>query len=117
MTDGQTGSRWRLHVALVAGLAVCVVGFTVELRRGMDGHWGAWAYVLEWPLFAVAGTFIWWRLLHADDAPTAPTKLPANATERAPTVPTADDQDLRAWQAYVERLNASEEHRTDRPDD
>ena len=71
------GERWRLHGALVLGLAVCAVGFTVELGRGLDGHLPAWVYVVEWPLFAAGGAFLWWRLLHDDpDAVDHPVAAP-----------------------------------------
>jgi len=100
MNQDPVGSRprhWRLHVTLAFGLLVCVVGFTVELGRARHGHLPAWVYVVEWPLLAGCGTYLWWRLLHdTDDATPATTP---DTPEIAP-----DDPDLAAWQAYVASL-------------
>jgi hypothetical protein len=95
--------RIRLHGALVLGLAVCTLGFTVELRRGLGGHLAAWVYVVEWPCFAVVGGLMWWRLLHLDDATGAE---PAAASEPAPA--DVEDGGLTAWREYVARLEAGD---------
>jgi hypothetical protein len=101
-----------LHVTLAAGLTLCVVAFIIELGRGVHGHWGAWVYVVEWPVFAVFGTFIWWRLLHSDERPLKRAPEAAAAPKPATTTE-ASDPELDAWQAYVERLHKSEEGRPD----
>jgi hypothetical protein len=90
--------RWRLHAALVVGLGLCTLGFVVELGRGVHGHLLAWAYVVEWPLFAICGTVAWWRLVRESGQPTRPRPL-----DHGPVIP-ADDPELVRWQAYVERM-------------
>jgi hypothetical protein len=91
-------------VTLAVGLTICLVGFWVELHRGLGGHLPAWVYVAEWPIFAIVGAVMWWRLLHdetsAEPGP-APDPPPGNAG-----LPT--DPGLEAWQAYVARLEAGE---------
>jgi hypothetical protein len=92
---------WKLNVALAVGLAVCVLGFVVELRRGLDGNFVAWVYVIEWPLFAGAGAYLWWRLRHED--PTTESSL-----DRA-AVDDPEDAGLRAWREYVDRLESGDD--------
>lgn len=101
----QWGSApaWRLHAALVAGLALSGTATWLEWTRAHAGHPVAWVYTFEWPLFALLGTYLWWRLLHAD-APSSPT--PTARPEARPE----PDPELLAWQAYLDRL-----HRADPP--
>jgi hypothetical protein len=100
-----TGIRWlsgpslRLHAALATGLALSGGATWLEWTRAREGHSIAWVYTFEWPLFAVLGGYLWWRLLHAEEKP-AP--VPAR------TVETGDlevDAELLAWQEYLARLN------------
>ncbi len=99
----------RLHVGLLAGLALCALGCWVEWRRAFQGHQAAWVYSVEWPLFALMGTYIWWRLLH-DHLPGRTRR--AAPADRQPSMAQpddahrADDPGLAAWQAYLERLHA-----------
>jgi len=98
---------WRLNLALIAGLAVCLFGFVVELRRGLAGNFLAWVYVFEWPLFAAGGTYLWWRLRN-DDLTTEPDLDPASSVD-------PDDADLRAWRAYIDRLESDDGSAGGRP--
>lgn len=98
-----SASAWRLHAALVAGLALSATATWLEWSRAHAGHTVAWVYTFEWPLFAVLGTYLWWRLLHAD-APSSPTPKAHSEARSDP------DPELLAWQAYLDRL-----HRADPP--
>ena len=104
MPTRRRSQRWRLHAALVVGLTICFVGFAVELHRGLGGNLPAWVYVAEWPLFALVGSVMWWRLLHDEDAdePAATTSSPPS------TAVEPHDADLEAWQSYVARLEAED---------
>ena len=101
--DWWSASALRLHATLALGLAGCAVASVIEWRRALSGHAIAWVYAVEWPLFAVVGTWVWWRLLRGDDAaprPAKPTKRPEPAQ--------AADPQLIAWQAYLARLHAAD---------
>ncbi len=97
-----SGPALRLHAALVAGLALCAAATWLEWTRAHAGHAVAWVYTFEWPLFAVLGTYLWWRLLHADVTTTPPAPREDGGTH--------PDPELLAWQAYLDRL-----HRLDPP--
>lgn len=103
MTSGRPHRRWPLHLALLVGLAICVLGVTVEWRRAHQGHLSAWVYVVEWPVFAIVGAVIWWRLLHED--PSRPKQ-----SRTAPPAPLTDpeDPDLQAWNQYVDRFTSAD---------
>ena len=119
----------RLHLTLAAGLALCVGAFTFEVGRALGGNSLSWAYVFEWPIFAVFAVYMWWNLLHDTDggrprrrsaeqagggAPTgggaAATGVGATGTSADDTGDTivagADDPDLAAWQAYLATMEA-----------
>ena len=106
-----SATSWRLHAALVAGLTLAGVATWLEWTRAHAGHAVAWVYTFEGPLFAILGTYLWWRLLHAD-VPSVPREQRrqrpgAGAGSGAETEP---DPELLAWQAYLDRL-----HRADPP--
>lgn len=111
----RTPVQWRsrtalkLHATLLAGLALCAVASWIEWRRALDGRAIAWVYAFEWPLFAVLGTYAWWRLVH-DDEPR--TRRP----RRSPRTHIAeDDPGLVAWRSYLEDLHAGERSESGEP--
>lgn len=107
-----TGSDARhLHVTLLAGLALCVGAFIVELLRALGGHSFSWMYVVEWPLFAGFGLYVWWTLLHGRDRVPRTTK-----NEKAPQAAEGPDEHLDAWNLYLQVMEAAEEQQDrDRP--
>ena len=61
------GDAFRLHLTLTLGLALCVSAFIFEVMRALGGNSLSWAYVFEWPIFAVFAIYMWWNLLHGND--------------------------------------------------
>jgi len=104
----RTRVRWlsapalRLHTALLAGLALAGTATWLEWTRAHDGHTVAWVYTFEWPLFAVLGVGLWWRLLHPESRP------PRDDPEGRQPAGTAVDPELLAWQAYLARLHEAD---------
>lgn len=96
-----SGAALRLHAALLGGLALAGTATWLEWTRARAGHAVAWVYAFEWPLFALLGTYLWWRLLHADGSH-------AQEQAPAPVADPADDPELLAWQAYLDRLHAAD---------
>jgi len=102
--DAGDGVGWlsrsslKLHATLLLGVALCVYATQFEWFRAREGHQIAWAYVFEWPLFAVMGVYLWWTLLHADRTGQQPRR---SAESLAP-----EDAGLEAWQEYLRRLHS-----------
>ncbi|MDQ1661016.1 MAG: hypothetical protein QOJ68_996 [Blastococcus sp.] len=102
-----SGPSLRLHAALTSGIALAGGATWLEWTRAHDGHAVAWVYTFEWPLFAVLGTVLWWRLLHAE---TQPARQPGRTPETGAPEAGAEaaDPDLLAWQAYLARLHEAD---------
>lgn len=90
----------RLHGAWILGVAGCAAASWLEWTRALSHHHEiAWVYAFEWPLFALMGSYLWWKLLHADSTEPGPAPRdtrPSNAE---------DDVGLRAWEDYLARLH------------
>ena len=81
----------RLHAALAAGLALSGARPGSSGPGRTDGHAVAWVYTFEWPLFAVLGRYLWWRLLHAG------RPRPASARRRRPADRRRRTAGRRSW--------------------
>ena len=105
--DEHARVRWtsapalRLHAALLTGLTLAGGATWLEWTRAHDGHAVAWVYTFEWPLFAVLGIWLWWRLLRPVDAAGGDHADAAAAG-------TTPDPELLAWQAYLARLHEAD---------
>lgn len=96
-----SGPAMRLHAAMLAGVALAGAATWLEWTRAREGHAIAWVYTFEWPLFALLGLYLWWRLLHPAEQPEQrPGPGPDGAASRA-----RPDPELLAWQAYLARLH------------
>jgi len=92
-----TGSQaLKLHLTLAVGLALCIAGFYFELSRALGGNSLSWAYVFEWPAFAVFAIYMWWNLLHGGGRRRQPPAKPRVAPEHVGM--------LRAWQEQQRQL-------------
>ncbi len=102
----------RLHLTLAVGLALCISAFIFEVGRALGGNSLSWAYVFEWPIFAVFAVYMWWNLLHDTDEGRTRHRsaIPADgtATTDAAVAASDDDPDLAAWKAYLRTMEADE---------
>jgi hypothetical protein len=117
---------FRLHLTLGAGLTICIAAFVIEVIRALDGNTLSWAYVFEWPIFAVFAVYMWWNLLHGRDGSR---RKPPGRDHVGPDGPRAGgdgsaahadgvdpgDADLLAWREYLKKMEA-DEARTAGPD-
>jgi len=55
-----------LHVALVVWFPACLFAFWWQVHRAFDGNGLSYLYSVEWPVFALAGVWGWWQLVHTD---------------------------------------------------
>ncbi|WP_245973950.1 hypothetical protein [Thermomonospora umbrina] len=115
LTPGWLG----LHALAVALCSAFLVFGWWQLSRAQEGNDRSWAYVFEWPIFAVFVIVMWVKMIRDelnDDGVPKP-KLPLEPAE--PPAKDAiiklheeDDEDLAAYNRYLARLNA-EPHRRD----
>ncbi len=97
-----TGSEAvKLHITLVVGLSLCVAAFIFEVKRALGGNELSWAYVFEWPLFAVFAVYMWWTTLHQN-------RGRRRAAARPKTVAPEHVEMLKAWQEQQRRLAAAD---------
>jgi hypothetical protein len=85
----------------VLGAPGCFAAGWFELTRALGGRQIAWVYAFEWPLYGVAGTYMWWRMFRTRE----PVKRERPVRSAAHDI-AADDPGLTAWQDYVARLHA-----------
>lgn len=106
-------------------LAVTFPGFLAlgwwQLHRALDGNELSWAYTFEWPFFACYAVFMWWRIIHDDDAKAldvvkrGPRWMGRFRSRSADSE--SDDTALEQYNAYLAALRASgEEKKTPRID-
>lgn len=97
-----TGSEAvKLHLTLAGGLILCIAAFLFEVKRALGGNELSWAYVFEWPLFAVFAFYMWWNLLHQ--------KRGKRRVDSKPKVVAPEHVEmLKAWQQHQRELAAAE---------
>jgi hypothetical protein len=96
---------------LFLGVPGCLAAGWFELTRAMGGREVAWVYTFEWPFYAVAGSYMWWKIWHrnpqayAGAAASVSGHGEQDAVRQAPERPD-DDPELAAWQRYLANLEA-----------
>ena len=91
----------KLHTTLGAVLALCLAAFWFEVRRALGGNELSWAYVFEWPIFAVFAVYMWWATLHPNRR--------RRRTEAQPKVVAPEHvQMLKNWQDHLRTMAAAE---------
>jgi hypothetical protein len=94
----------KAHLTLGLGLAVCSVAFWFEIRRALGGNGLSWAYVFEWPLFAVFAVYMWWNVLHGGAA-VRRRRRPATPQ---PALDPKYAGMLDAWQSHQRELRTAQ---------
>ena len=91
-----------IHFGLLLAEALCVSAFLLEVSRALSGNLLSWAYVVEWPIFALYAVYVWHKLLR-EDRYGVPPPLPI----------ASDDGALDAYNAYLRRIHGSpDDHET-----
>ncbi|MGH8891373.1 MAG: hypothetical protein ACRDV3_16625 [Acidothermaceae bacterium] len=108
----------RFHLPMLIGAPGAFAAGWFELTRALGGREIAWVYAFEWPLYGVAGLYMWWRMWHAElraqaekSEPTLALDDAARARNSTPSpehLSTVDDPGLSAWQEYLKRLEAND---------
>jgi len=58
--------KYFLIGTLVTVIPLCLLAGWFEFGRAQEGHWRAWVYTFEWPLFAGIAIYLWRRLMHGE---------------------------------------------------
>jgi len=108
-----------LHLLLVVWVAGCVLAAWWQVGRAIQGNQYSYLYAVEWPVFAVAGVFGWWALLH-----TEPASAEARAERRAHELRlraaaqearrdrVSEDPELAAYNDHLAELAASDRRKS-----
>ncbi len=77
------------------------------MSRALGGNELSWAYVFEWPLFAIFGFYMWWKLLHGGEPIRRKSAGEVAVDEK---LAAENAEQLAAWNAYLEELSASSQN-------
>ena len=93
-----------IHLGLILAEALCVSAFVIEVHRARQGNTLSWAYVFEWPIFAVYAVYLWRKLLHEEREPTVPRVAPTSDEDAAA---------LKAYNEYLDQIHGNSKEETD----
>jgi hypothetical protein len=97
-----------LHLIAVLLIGAFLLAGWWQLVRAQGGNLQSWAYVIEWPLFAVFVVAMWIRMvrdeLNGDERPSGQGVAPP-AERGVPTYDDEDDEELAAYNRRLARLS------------
>jgi hypothetical protein len=97
-----------LHLIAIVLIGIFLLAGWWQLTRAQGGNLQSWAYVIEWPMFAIFVVAMWVRMvrdeLRGETAGESGTFMPEGA---APVVEIddEDDEELAAYNRRLARLN------------
>jgi hypothetical protein len=100
-----------LHFVAIVLIAAFLLAGYWQLGRAQGGNLQSWAYVIEWPMFAIFVVVMWVRMVRdelrgkpdeetGDDAAT-----PAPAMAPPAEIDDEEDEELAAYNRRLARLN------------
>ncbi|MGH3546333.1 MAG: hypothetical protein ACRDPW_10485, partial [Mycobacteriales bacterium] len=113
------------HLLMLLVVTVCLALGYWQLRRGEAGNIRSYAYAVEWPFFAAAAGYMWWRTMRDDISGVStadPAAVPGDETSQLPGLAGSGnldlsrypdpepDPELDAYNAYLADLNADLNH-------
>jgi hypothetical protein len=101
MSENQK-NIFRIYLGLFLAELICIPAFIIEIFRALGGNELSWAYVFEWPLFAVYAVYMWHKMLRQERGLETPKKLRHTDEE---------DPRLAEWNAYLASV-----HQHDQPE-
>jgi hypothetical protein len=78
-----------------------------QVRRATSGNELSWAYVFEWPLFALYAVYMWWRLVHEPPAVATDSADAPDTSSGAAHAEEDEDPELAAYNRYLSELHES----------
>jgi DNA-binding transcriptional regulator of glucitol operon len=99
-----------LHLIAIVLIGVFLLAGWWQLTRAQGGNLQSWAYVIEWPMFAVFVVAMWVRMvrdeLRGETRETRETRtiVPSRAAPQV-EIDDEDDEELAAYNRRLARLN------------
>ena len=106
---GKNKKNLGIHLGLLVAETICFAGFFIELGRANGGNALSWAYVVEWPIFALYAIYMWWRLRREEVGETPHSNPPREDHS---------DEALERYNNYLAQVNpesASDPKATNNP--
>lgn len=88
-----------IHFGLLLAEAICISAFLIEIHRALVGNTLSWAYVFEWPIFAMYAVYLWRKLLHDERHASESSLAPMSES---------DDHALSAYNEYLDKVHGAE---------
>ncbi len=113
-----------LHAVVIVLIPAFLAACIWQVNRALGGNGLSWAYVFEWPFFALYAIYLWWKLIHdiplektptdfiEDDGRTTKSEtLDSTAATTPPEAVDAEDGELAAYNRYLAELDAQGDQR------
>ncbi|GAA4629165.1 hypothetical protein GCM10023196_048740 [Actinoallomurus vinaceus] len=100
-----------LHLIAIVLIGVFMLAGWWQLARAQGGNLQSWAYVIEWPMFAIFVVAMWVRMvrdeLRGETNADPGTVTPPNAapSPRLDDIDDEEDEELVAYNRRLARLN------------
>jgi DNA-binding transcriptional regulator of glucitol operon len=103
-----------LHLTALIVVPGCLALGWWQLHRALSGNELSWAYTFEWPLFAIYGVYMWWRILHEQEGSGDTTDPGEPATANTGRFEEAEDAELASYNRYLAALHAADEQKSEK---
>ncbi|MCO6004891.1 hypothetical protein NE236_07850 [Actinoallomurus purpureus] len=99
-----------LHLIAIVLIGVFLLAGWWQLARAQGGNLQSWAYVIEWPMFAIFVVAMWVRMVRDElrgetGDPGTVTPSGAAPSRRHAAIDDGDDEELAAYNRRLARLN------------
>jgi DNA-binding transcriptional regulator of glucitol operon len=101
-----------LHLIAIVLIGVFLLAGWWQLTRAQGGNLQSWAYVIEWPMFAVFVVAMWVRMVRDElrgETRETRTVVPSRAAPQV-EIDDEDDEELAAYNRRLARLNDEATH-------
>jgi DNA-binding transcriptional regulator of glucitol operon len=96
-----------LHLIAIVLIGVFMLAGWWQLTRAQGGNLQSWAYVIEWPMFAIFVIAMWVRMVRDElrgETPETRSVVPGRAAPHI-EIDDEDDEELAAYNRRLARLN------------